>query len=136
MRITGSTAAGLGTMAQSVRRGPSGPFVLPQEEEATPRAAGAGGAAPLAGIETLLALQGVEDPTERRRRAVSRGRRVLDVLEEIRIALLAGVVDPGALDRLKATVGQIKEETGDPALDALLAEIELRAEVELAKAGL
>ena len=38
--------------------------------------------------------------------------------------------------RLKAAVGGLSEACGDPRLDAVLGEIELRVEVELAKAGL
>ncbi len=90
----------------------------------------------MAGIDALLALQGIEDPAERRRRAISRGRQVLDVLDEIRLALLAGSLDRAALSRLKGIVADLKQETGDPGLDQILADIELRAEVELAKAGL
>ena len=33
------------------------------------------------GINALIALQGVEDPVERRRRAIKRGRRALDALK-------------------------------------------------------
>ena len=58
------------------------------------------------------------------------------MLDEIRLSLLSGAGDHSALGRLKGIVAQLKQETGDPALDQVLAEIELRAEVELAKAGL
>jgi hypothetical protein len=134
MRVYGANAAGLGVATQTVRRGASGTFMLP--EEASPRAARTGTMQSVGGIDALLALQGIEDPTERRRRAVARGRQVLDVLDEIRLGLLAGSQDGSALGRLKGVVAQLKQETGDPALDQVLAEIELRAEVELAKAGL
>ncbi len=87
----------------------------------------------LTGIDALLALQGVEDPTERRRRAVVRGRHALDVLDEIKLALLAGTLDQSLLARLGVMAAGLKESSGDPGLDAVLAEIELRVEVELAK---
>jgi hypothetical protein len=134
MRINGATAPGLGAATQTVRRGPSGTFSLPEETPA--RSRGVGTTQTVSGIDALLALQGIEDPTERRRRAVARGRQVLDVLEEIRLGLLSGTADRSALGRLKGVVAELKQVTGDPALDQVLAEIELRAEVELAKAGL
>jgi hypothetical protein len=42
-----------------------------------------------AGINALIALQGVEDPGERRRRAIERGRRALDALDELKLACSA-----------------------------------------------
>jgi hypothetical protein len=134
MRIYGPTAAGLGGAPQTARRGASGTFALP--EEGASRSSRAGSMQPLSGIDALLALQGIDDPAERRRRAVSRGRQALDVLDDIRLGLLSGIVDQSALGRLKGAVAELKQESGDPALDQVLAEIELRAEVELAKAGL
>lgn len=80
-----------------------------------------------------MALQGVEDPAERRRRAVTRGRSALDVLDELKLDLLAGRLGPQVINRLKTAAASLKEATGDPGLDGVLAEIELRVEVELAK---
>ena len=70
------------------------------------------------------------------RRAVKRGRNALDALDELKIGLLSGTLDTGALARLKAAPAALAEPTGDPGLDAVLAEIELRVEVELAKIGM
>ena len=50
---------------------------------------------PLGGIDALIALQGIEDPVERRRRAVRHGPRALDALDELKIGLLAGDIEPG-----------------------------------------
>jgi hypothetical protein len=88
------------------------------------------------GIDALLALQGVEDPTEKRRRAVKYGRRALDALDELKLGLLAGTLDNATMLRLKAVAGDLREPSGDPALDQVMAEIDLRVSVELAKAGL
>jgi hypothetical protein len=41
------------------------------------------------GINALIALQGVQDPGERRRRAIERGRRALDALDELKLACSA-----------------------------------------------
>jgi hypothetical protein len=133
MRITGPngpTAAGSSSFA---RRSTSGSFSLPQEEPAaTPTAAG--GVRTVAGIDALLALQGVEAADERRRRAVKRGHTALDLLDEMKIALLSGGLEPSVLVRLKLAAAELKDSSGDPRIDQVLAEIDLRVEVELAKA--
>jgi hypothetical protein len=88
------------------------------------------------GIDALLALQGVEgveDPLERRKRAVKRGRLALDALEELKIGLLGGVLSGSTLTKLQAVAGQLKLGSGNADLDHVLAEIELRVEVEIAK---
>jgi hypothetical protein len=90
----------------------------------------------LGGIDALIALQGVEDPTEKRRRAVKFGRRALDALDELKLGLLAGSLDQATMLRLKSVAGDLREPTGDPGLDQVMAEIDLRVSVELAKAGL
>ena len=87
------------------------------------------------GIDALIALQGVEDPVERRRRAVKHGRQALDALDALKLGLLAGTLEPAALLRLKAAAADLKDGSGDEKLDQVLAEIELRIAVELAKAG-
>jgi hypothetical protein len=84
-------------------------------------------------LDALLALQAVEEPGERRRRAVKRGQAALDVLEEMKLAVLSGSLDPASLGRLKSALGRFEERSGDPQLDFILSQIELRAEVELAK---
>ena len=132
MRIYGATGAVGTARASAARRANSDSFSLPHSEAA----ATAQPAAQLrmaGGIDALLALQGVDDPTERRRRSVSRGRHALDVLEELKLAVLSGALDGSALGRLKAAAVGLNEPSGDRNLDLVLAEIELRVEVELAK---
>jgi hypothetical protein len=134
MRINGPNGLSYG-VSQNARRSASAGFSLPATADAAesratsaPRAAG--------GIDALLALQGVsEDPAERRRRSVQRGRGALDILDEIRVGLLAGGHNVAGLARLKAAAAELKQSSGDPGLDAVLGEIELRVEVELAKAS-
>ncbi len=90
----------------------------------------------LGGIDALIALQGVEDPVERRRRAVKHGRRALDALDELKLGLLAGTLDQATMLRLKSVAADLQDGSGDDRLDQVLAEIDLRVAVELAKAGL
>ena len=49
--------------------------------------------------------------------------------------LLAGNFDTSTVGRLRVAAANLKSSSGDPGLDAVLSEIELRVEVELAKAG-
>lgn len=132
MRVHGSGAMPLATTGAPARRAGAAGFAIPAETQPQQPAA-ASGIRTVASLDALLALQAVEDPTERRKRAVRRGRTTLDVLDEIKVAVLGGTLDPSALGRLKAALGGLQERSGDERLDGILAQIELRAEVELAK---
>lgn len=88
----------------------------------------------VAGLSALMALQGVDDPTERRRRAVRRGGGLLDRLDELKLAMLAGEAGEGALQRLSCTLREDRPGDDDQDLTSLLDQIDLRAAVELAKA--
>jgi hypothetical protein len=89
----------------------------------------------LAGIDALLLVQAVDDSTERqaRKRLIRRGEDILDKLEEIRHGLLLGTVPKEKLAQLADMVRTRREACNDPRLAAMLDEIELRAEVEIAK---
>ncbi len=87
-----------------------------------------------AGIDAILALQGVEDPLVAKKRAVKHGQSMLDTLEEMKTDLLSGKISEGRLNRLMALVTRARQQA-DPDLDALIDDIELRAKVELAKLG-
>lgn len=100
----------------------------------TQKAAGAGASAPIAAIDSILALQSVEDPLFAKRKAIKRGESILETLEAMKADLLAGQVSEGQLNRLMALVQQARVQS-DPDLDALIDDIELRAKVELAKLG-
>ena len=135
MRIYGPNGTTLGSPASSTRRTSSTGFSLP-ETPSTPEEPRSAAAPKSAGnIDALLALQGVEDPTERRKRSLARGRGALDVLDELKIGLLTGKLDASTVNRLRDAAANLKSSSGDPGLDAVLSEIELRVEVELAKAG-
>jgi Class II flagellar assembly regulator len=51
-------------------------------------------------VDALIALQGVENPTERKKRAVAKGRNALDVLDALKLGFLDGSVDQRAQARL------------------------------------
>ncbi|MBR0904430.1 MULTISPECIES: flagellar assembly protein FliX [Bradyrhizobium] len=135
MRIYGPNGTTLGAPASQAKRTGSGTFVLPDTSSAQEtRSAAAPKAA--ANIDALLALQGVEeDLVERRKRSVARGKTALDVLDDLKMGLLSGNLDASTVMRLRDAAANLKSSSGDPGLDAVLSEIELRVEVELAKAG-
>ncbi|MFZ0607686.1 MAG: flagellar assembly protein FliX [Xanthobacteraceae bacterium] len=135
MRVDGTSRAGLAGASAAPRRLPGGGFSLSQAE-APPAQNAAVALRTVGGIDALLALQGVEDPTERRRRAVKHGRRALDALDELKLGLLAGTLDQATMLRLKSVTSDLQDGSGDGRLDQVLAEIDLRVAVELAKAGL
>jgi hypothetical protein len=85
-------------------------------------------------VASLMALQEVEDPTERKRRSVKRGRALLDELEQLKLELLAGTILPGRLETLTTLLAG-REPSGDDGLDRVLDDIDLRVRVELAKSG-
>lgn len=117
--------------AGSARRTGGAAFTLPTKEGGTAtRSAGVGASGPL---DTLLAVQAYEEPAERRKRQARRGQDLLDGLDRLKAALLSGTVQVSELERLKAMLTSRRESTDDPRLDEILAHIELRAAVELAK---
>lgn len=86
-------------------------------------------------LNALLSVQEVDDPAEERRRAVARGDDILEQLDELRHGLLIGAFPKEKLQRLLTLVRGQHRRVADPGLRAVLEEIELRAEVELAKLG-
>jgi hypothetical protein len=135
VRIEGNLRIGNTGARGTNRNTGSGVAFHVDEGNAAPRSAAPASAAPAAGIEALLALQSAEDPALKRKKLVRRGTALLDTLEEVKADLLIGRVSEGRLNQLMALIGQARER-GDPQLDALLDDIELRARVELAKRGL
>lgn len=97
---------------------------------------GLDGSAALTGLESLLAVQAVdadEGGGRGKRRMMQRGEELLDRLEDIRRGLLMGTIPESRLMQLSQLVKSKREAGADPQLSAILDEIELRAEVELAK---
>ena len=135
MRVYGPNGTALASAPAAARRSAGGTFTVSEQE--TPRkAAAAGSLRAVSTVDALIALQGVEDPRERKKRAVARGRKALDVLDTLKLAVLDGSVDRSTLARLKVAAEGLTEGTDDPGLDSVLGEIDLRVAVELAKAGL
>jgi Class II flagellar assembly regulator len=136
MRIYGPNGTTLGTPASSPKRTSSSGFSLPEDVGTTSETRATMAPKATANIDALIALQGIaEDPAERRKRSFARGKGALDVLDDLKLKLLSGNLDKATVLRLRDAAANLKSSSGDPGLDAVLSEIELRVEVELAKAG-
>ena len=134
MRIYGPNGAALAATPSPARRTAGGNFKVSEQD--TPRqSAGAGSLRSISSLDALIALQGVDDATERKKRAVAKGRRALDVLDDLKIGLLGGTLDGSTVARLKVAGEGLEQQTGDSGLDSVMGEIGLRVAVELAKAG-
>ena len=126
-RISGAAADGASHRQRLVQR----------ERQDVPRnSTSAASLRAISTVDVLIALQGVEDPTERKKRAVAKGRNALDVLDALKLGLLDGGVDQSTLARLRVASEGLTETSGDARLDLVLSEIDLRVAVELAKAGI
>ena len=134
MRIdTHNRTTGVGKSGASGRSGAHADFV-PAGAGSPSRTGGATPVASTTGIDAILALQSVDGPLEGKKKALRRGRSLLDGLDEIKADLLVGQVSAERLDALSAQLTEAREHA-DPALDAVLDDIDLRVRVELAKLG-
>ena len=89
----------------------------------------------IAQLDVLLAAQGVGDPTEKaaRKRSRERADNVLKELEKVRISMLSGNLTVGHMIDVADVVASHRDKIHDPLLTAIMDEIDLRAQVELAK---
>src|SRR5512139_996580 len=135
MRITGTNAASLSAAPAAARRaGGGGTFSL-SDSDSPASSSSASGLRSVASLDSLLALQGIDDLLERKKRGAAKGRRALDVLDELKLGMIDGSLDTATVARLKVAAEGLTESTGDSGLDGVLAEIDLRVAVELAKAA-
>jgi hypothetical protein len=138
MKVNGTRGAPTTGAASGPRPSSSPGFSLQTDAAGKADAAGpaarTAGVGPVGSVDALLALQEADGPTERKRRAVKRGGRILDVLEKLKLAMLDGLGGAAALDGLVRAVREERAQTGEEGLEGVLDEIETRAAVELAKA--
>ena len=93
------------------------------------------GSSSISGVGAIFAAQMVDDEEERqiRKKLVKKANTLLNNLEEIRQEIIFGSVSKEKLIEISRLVKQKDVETNDEKLKEILAEIELRVEVELAK---
>ncbi len=117
-----SAAGGGASFSELVAGSPA-----PAEESAVPQS--------IAQVDALLAIQGAEDPTERsaKNKGYKRSNDILDGLEKIRLSMLKGELTVGDMVDIADVVASHRENITDPSLTSLMDEVDLRAQVELAK---
>ena len=113
MRIYGPNGTTLGTSTSATRRTSSSGFSLPDATSAQEEVRSTAAPKAAASLDALLALQGVEDPTERRKRSVARGKGALDVLDALKLGLLSGNFDSSTVNRLRDAAASLKESSGE-----------------------
>ncbi|MBL8697265.1 MAG: flagellar assembly protein FliX [Alphaproteobacteria bacterium] len=104
-----------------------------EDAGATSSGAPVAGVAGATGVASILSLQEVDDATTGRRQAVLRAQTLLDRLDELRHGLLMGTLSRSQLGELARLVGMRRGQVQDPRLQALLDDVDLRVQVEIAK---
>ncbi|MEE2567048.1 flagellar assembly protein FliX [Hyphobacterium marinum] len=102
-------------------------------QRAAAPAAGTSGASGVSSVDAILALQSVGDFKEAKKQATGRALSMLDVLDDLKLALLEGGIPQSRLVALMDLLRSRREATNEPGLEAALDEVEVRAAVELAK---
>lgn len=100
---------------------------------------GSSSAAPtqhIARVDALLSVQAAESPTERaaRRKMQARADDILKELDLLRHSILTGGMTLGQIIDIADVVASHRERINDPKLTAILDEVDLRAQIEIAKA--
>jgi len=103
MRIYGPNGTTLGSPASNARRTGSTGFSLPDASAVPDEVRSAAAPKAAASLDALMALQGIEDPTERRKRSVARGKGALDVLDDLKLGLLSGSLNAATVSRSRVT---------------------------------
>jgi len=135
MRVNGAGQS-RGVVAKRVGKGSAGSAgggfkVDSADSDATVQSAAP--VASTANVGALLSIQEVPDAAEDRRRGIKRGRDLLAELDAIRVGLLSGRLPRERIERILRMLRQRQRGFDDPLLSEIVAQIEVRAAVELAK---
>jgi len=93
--------------------------------------------ASIGALDALLSLQEADSGTseEATKKARKRASDLLDHLDQVRVGLLTGELSKSTMEHLAQTIASHRDQNLDPKLAEILDEIDLRAQVELAKLG-
>lgn len=137
MKIDGpKSAQGASKSKKSGASGDAGDVDFSQYvKDAGAGAQGASATQSIAQLDALLAVQETEDSTQKpaKKRMQQRSHTILDKLESIRIRMLSGNLTVGHMVDVADVVATHREKIDDPRLVSIMDEIDLRAQVELAK---
>ena len=103
------------------------------ETEETGAASATSSTGALGSVTGVLGMQEVDDATAHASKGKARANDILDKLEDIRMQLLDGALTREKLLQLVKMVNNRRPTISDPHLSEILDEIDLRAQVELAK---
>ncbi len=136
MKVEGTIGPGT---APSVRKkktaGGDGGFAVLLTADDELAASSINSAAPLQNIGNVLQLQEVDQRVLKQEKRILYGEGLLEYLDHMKLGLLDGTVSPRLIQDLTAEIRKQQDIVDDPALEAIMAEIETRAAVELAKIG-
>ncbi len=115
--------------------GGNGNFGVLLNSSDTEEAASSVSAHSITKVEALLIAQTSDDPAEQasKERMMVRADRLLNELDQIRLSLLTGTITVGNMIDLADVVASHRENIQDPELSAILEEIDLRSQIEIAK---
>lgn len=136
MKVTGPRSASSVSSGKRTAGSSAGGDTFTLEQATQSSAAMA--SSPMSGVssvDAILALQSVGDFTEARKQATGRAMDLLDVLDQLKLALLEGGLPKAKLVNLMKLLQTRRDDTNDAGLEAALDEVEIRAAVELAKFG-
>jgi hypothetical protein len=131
MEIKGPGRIETGAVRRKTTSNGSGGFTVSDSQES--QGSIVAGPGPIAALDSILMLQGLEDSTDGRAKGQAHGEQLLNLLDAVRDGLLAGGIPRSTLNKLAATVTRRHDAFADPRLQDVLDQIELRAHVELAK---
>jgi len=132
MKVYGPNGLGGPARSKAAGKTAAGGFKVDTGQAASKSAASQGPSG-VSGVDALLALQGADDALTGKKRAIRRADDILDVLEELRIGMLAGTLSKTKLERLLKLVDSRRDSVADPELQDLIEHVDMRARVELAK---
>jgi len=131
MEIKGPGRIETGTVRRKTTSSTAGSFTVSDSHEA--QAGIVAGPGPIAALDSILMLQGMDDSTDGRAKGQAHGEQLLNLLDAVRDGLLAGNIPRSTLNKLAVAVTRRHDIFADPQLQDVLDQIELRAHVELAK---
>ncbi len=130
--INANSEISSGKVKRSSTGGDFASFLKPISNQQSAPVSGMTNVSSLDAIFATQMVDGIEEK-ERRKKMIKRGKTLLDKLDDIRSALLRGYIAKDELIEISRMVKEQKTMCEDKRLLDIIAEIELRVEVELAK---
>jgi hypothetical protein len=121
------------TIRRAGKTGAAGGVGFAKHLDETSEAGSSHGISGTGAVSGVLGVQEVDDALAHASRGKLRAQDILDRLEDLRLELLTGTISRDKLLQLTHVVSARRGQVTDPRLAEILDEIDLRAQVELAK---